>query len=416
MEQARSASRLALLVPRATSRTNAVSRFSRALLAPEVPRTDVGEGTQNSAWAPRPPAGDVYRLLAEFFPEHDLDNPHVGLDSEGSSAAASEGATATSRSGLGPAEGTQSQTKRPITTRITSQSIRAVQDSSFSGVPFEWALGALIGRGTYGYVYFALDTTDQKIIAVKQIDIPRTTNAQQSIIVNSLKIQRSKMEDLHHPNIVQSFGFAETKDFEERSHKLSIFLEYIPGGSIRSALAQYGKFNEDVTKSFTGQILAGLEYIHSKGIIHHDLKADNILVNMSGECKLSDYGLWKRTEEDIGGAIPGMKSVFWMAPEVYNGRKDGHNFKIDIWSVGCVTLEMWTGMRPWNGEEIMGVMYKLRLSKQPPVPVNVVLSELADGFRKECFMINPDERPTATELREHSYLALPPDWSFTDFQ
>jgi serine/threonine protein kinase len=90
------------------------------------------------------------------------------------------------------------------------------------------------------------------------------------------------------------------------------------------------------------------------------LKADNILVEMSGVCKISDFGISKRTDDGVGGAFTAMQgTVFWMAPEVINLQKKGYNFKIDIWSVGCVVLEMWAGMRPWMGDEAVAVMFKV---------------------------------------------------------
>jgi mitogen-activated protein kinase kinase kinase len=81
---------------------------------------------------------------------------------------------------------------------------------------------------------------------------------------------------------------------------------------------------------------------------------------MSGVCKISDFGISKRTDDEAGGAFTAMQgTVFWMAPEVVNTQKKGYNFKIDIWSVGCVVLEMWAGMRPWIGEEMVAVMFKV---------------------------------------------------------
>ena len=93
-----------------------------------------------------------------------------------------------------------------------------------------------------------------------------------------------------------------------------------------------------------------------------DLKSDNILVEMTGTCKISDFGISKRTDDIYGGAqhTAMQGTIFWMAPEVINTQKGGYNFKIDIWSVGCVVLEMWGGMRPWTGEEMVAVMFKVR--------------------------------------------------------
>lgn len=85
---------------------------------------------------------------------------------------------------------------------------------------------------------------------------------------------------------------------------------------------------------------------------------------MTGTCKISDFGISKRTEDIVhGGAFTAMQgTIFWMAPEVVHTQKKGYNFKIDIWSVGCVVLEMWAGMRPWMGEETVAVMYKVFFS------------------------------------------------------
>jgi len=282
---------------------------------------------------------------------------------------------------------------------------------------FKWVRGELIGKGTYGRVYLALNATTGEMIAVKQVEIPQTASdrndSRQAVFVQALKLESEIFKDLDHPNVVQYLGFEETPNF------LSIFLEYVPGGSIGSCLQKHGKFDEEVTKSFTEQILTGLEYLHSKGILHRDLKADNILVETTGICKISDFGIAKRTDNIDGfGASTAMQgTVFWMAPEVIDPMKKGYDKKVDIWSVGCVVHEMWVGKRPWSGDEAIAVILKLHKSKlPPPIPDDVVLSPLAQNFRNRCFAINPEERPTAAELRRHSYLTLPPDWVFSGFK
>ena len=131
---------------------------------------------------------------------------------------------------------------------------------------FKWVRGELIGKGNFGRVYLAMNVTTGEMIAVKQVEIPRTasdrSDARQANVVDALKLESETLKDLDHPNIVQYLGFEETPTF------LSIFLEYVPGGSVGGILRKYGRFDEDVTKSFTSQILAGLEYLHSKNILH----------------------------------------------------------------------------------------------------------------------------------------------------
>jgi serine/threonine protein kinase len=137
--------------------------------------------------------------------------------------------------------------------------------------------------------------------------------------------------------------------------------------------------------------------------LNQDLKSDNILVEMSGVCKISDFGISKRTDDHNDAHTAMQGTVFWMAPEVINTQKKGYNFKIDIWSIGCVVLEMWAGTRPWLGDELVAVMFKARSfvllsplidpfpvqlfqSKlPPPVPDGLVLTPLADDFRTKCF-------------------------------
>ncbi|KAJ7822076.1 kinase-like domain-containing protein [Mycena olivaceomarginata] len=425
---------------------------------PRRSREERTEGTftarEEDTWAPRPPPEDVYERLEDFFPEHDLDKPVIEMTSGGTSPTATSADQTlapapppppttdkakvkarksirlvaqerkryidrTSRIG---GEGGLTAMQRKRSTKLWGSKVEEVDTANLPESPstsegpatFKWVRGELIGRGTYGRVYLALNATTGEVIAVKQVEIPRTASdkndSRQVTIVQALKDESETLRVLDHPNIVQYLGFEETLS------NLSIFLEYVPGGSIGSCLLKHGSFDEDVTKSFTSQILAGLEYLHSKGILHRDLKSDNILVEMTGVCKISDFGISKRTDDHNDAHTAMQGTVFWMAPEVINTKKKGYSFKIDIWSIGCVVLEMWAGTRPWLGDEVVAVMFKLYQSKQPPpVPDGLVLTPLADDFRKKCFAINPEERPAAAELRRHPYLTLSPGWVFDGF-
>jgi mitogen-activated protein kinase kinase kinase len=271
---------------------------------------------------------------------------------------------------------------------------------------FKWMRGQLIGKGTFGRVYLGMNTTTGELLAVKQVDVnSKAQNADPARVremVKALDQEIDTMQHLDHVNIVQYLGC------EKKEYSISIFLEYISGGSIGSCLRKHGKFEEPVVSSLTRQTLCGLAYLHSEGILHRDLKADNILLDLDGTCKISDFGISKRSanpyNNDITNSMQG--SVFWMAPEVIraqsqaltlpsaDGNPDsvsmsqGYSAKVDIWSLGCVVLEMFAGRRPWSKEEAIGAIYKLgSLNQAPPIPddVSTIVGPAALSFMYDCF-------------------------------
>ena len=197
------------------------------------------------------------------------------------------------------------------------------------------------------------------IHAVKQLAVEEVSKKELGMLQNEINTLRS----LLHPNIVRYIGT------EVTSTSLSIFLEYIPGGSLKALIDKFGALEESVAQSYTRQLLLGLEYLHRNGIAHRDMKGANCLVGNDGVIKLADFGAskqWrssgKSTGLDLGGSpsndnnpssppsqsgeIKGTPS--WMAPEVIRDQGLNINWKkADVWSLGCTTLEMITGRPPW---------------------------------------------------------------------
>jgi mitogen-activated protein kinase kinase kinase len=252
----------------------------------------------------------------------------------------------------------------------------------------KWVKGQMIGKGTFGRVYLGMNMTTGDLIAVKQVEVnPKAAGQERGRMkemVRSLEVEIDTMEPLEHSNIVSYLGC------EHKELSISIFLEYIPGGSIGSVLRKHGKFQEPVVSSLTRQTLEGLAYLHNEGILHRDLKADNILLDVDGTAKISDFGISKKTDNIYGNdSSNGMQgSVFWMAPEVIRSKGQGYSAKVDVWSLGCVVLEMFAGRRPWTGEEMIGAIYKLgELNEAPPIPDDVSqnISPQALSFMYDCF-------------------------------
>lgn len=269
----------------------------------------------------------------------------------------------------------------------TAAAVIAAQPIPQRQPTFKWVRGQLIGKGTFGKVYLGMNTTTGELLAVKQVEVkPKATTDKDKIkdMVAALDSEIDTMQHLDHVNIVQYLGC------ERKEYSISIFLEYISGGSVGSCLRKHGKFEECVVSSLTRQTLSGLAYLHNEGILHRDLKADNILLDMDGTCKISDFGISKKSDNVYGNdsTMSMQGSVFWMAPEVVRSQGVGYSAKVDIWSLGCVVLEMFAGRRPWSKEEAIGAIYKLgNLNQAPPIPEDVSgsISPKALSFMWDCF-------------------------------
>jgi len=254
---------------------------------------------------------------------------------------------------------------------------------------FRWFKGQLIGKGTFGRVYLGMNATTGEFLAVKEVEVnPKAAGGDKKKmqeLVAALDQEIDTMQHLDHINIVQYLGC------ERKETSISIFLEYIPGGSIGSCLRKHGKFEEPLVASLTRQTLSGLAYLHREGILHRDLKADNILLDLDGTCKISDFGISKKTDNIYGNdktnSMQG--SVFWMAPEVVRSHGEGYSAKVDIWSLGCVVLEMFAGRRPWSKDEAVGAIYKIANGETPPIPEDIqgTISPAALGFMLDCFTV-----------------------------
>ncbi|KAM4608652.1 mitogen-activated protein kinase kinase kinase 19 [Polymixia lowei] len=265
-----------------------------------------------------------------------------------------------------------------------------------------WTKGEVLGRGAYGTVYCGL-TSQGQLIAVKQVTLdasdPEAADGEYSCLQGEVEL----LKTLRHANIV---GFLGTSLHQ---HVVSIFMEYVPGGSIASVLHRFGPLPERVLALYTCQILDGVAYLHLNRVIHRDLKGNNIMLMPTGVVKLIDFGCARRlsfvnhTSSNSGDLLKSVHGTpYWMAPEVIN--ETGYGRKSDIWSVGCTVFEMATGKPPLAHMDKMAALFYIGAQRglMPSLPDG--FSHNARDFVQICLTSDQKVRPSADQLLKHPFI------------
>ncbi|KAI5849527.1 hypothetical protein DFP73DRAFT_298054 [Morchella snyderi] len=270
------------------------------------------------------------------------------------------------------------------------------QEAEENWSELRWMKGALIGAGSFGSVFLALNALTGELMAVKQVEMPSAgkEDARKKSMVEALQREIELLKDMQHPNIVQYLGSSNEDD------SLNIFLEYVPGGSVAALLNNYGPLKEPLIRNFVRQILTGLAYLHNKDIIHRDIKGANVLVDNKGGIKISDFGISKKVEAGLltssSNHRPSLQgSVFWMAPEVV--KQTSYTLKADIWSLGCLIVEMFTGSHPYPDCSQLQAIFKIGTGGSAPTIPQKSTAE-AKQFLGQTFELDHNKRPTADEL------------------
>ncbi|XP_042539359.1 mitogen-activated protein kinase kinase kinase 19 [Dipodomys spectabilis] len=268
-----------------------------------------------------------------------------------------------------------------------------------------WTKGEILGKGAYGTVYCGL-TSQGQLIAVKQVALDTSDKLATEKEYRKLQEEVDLLKALKHVNIVAYLGTC----LEENT--VSIFMEFVPGGSISSIINRFGPLPEMVFCKYTKQILQGVAYLHENCVVHRDIKGNNVMLMPTGIIKLIDFGCAKRlawaglngTHSDMLKSMHG--TPYWMAPEVIN--ESGYGRKSDIWSIGCTVFEMATGKPPLASMDRMAAMFYIGAHRglMPPLPDH--FSQDAADFVRMCLTRDQHERPSALQLLKHSFLKRSP--------
>ncbi|KAF3323473.1 Serine/threonine-protein kinase HT1 [Carex littledalei] len=253
----------------------------------------------------------------------------------------------------------------------------------------------VLGSGAFGTVYHGRwRGTD---VAIKRIQNSYFTYQSSDKLLEEFWREAAILSKLHHPNVLAFYGVV--KDGPGGS--LATVTEFMVSGSLKGVLVHRDRYLDQRKRLMLAMDAAiGMEYLHAKGVIHFDLKCDNLLVNLKDPsrpiCKVADFGLSKMKETTVVSG--GMRGTLpWIAPELLSMSSNKVSAKIDVYSFGIVMWEILTGDEPYAGlhyaQVIVGI---LNNTLRPPVP-----SSCDPNWKRlmeQCWAADPDQRPSFTEI------------------
>ena len=253
-----------------------------------------------------------------------------------------------------------------------------------------------LGRGAMGVVYHAIDPNIGRPVAIKTIHLGEVLNAEEQKRLRERLFREARSAGiLSHPGIVTIYDVAEQEGLAY------IAMEYVDGPTLDQKLSASQPLTSDQIFSILAQTANALDYAHQKGIVHRDIKPANIMIAADGTAKITDFGIAKITTSEqftMTGSIVG--TPHYMSPEQVQGQPvDGRS---DQFSLGVIAYEMLTGEKPYTGEHLTTVVYKI-VAEEPAIPhrINPSLSAGIDNVLRKVLAKKPDGRyRTCSEFSE----------------
>lgn len=250
----------------------------------------------------------------------------------------------------------------------------------------------LIGQGGMAYVYRAYDRIENRWVAIK---ILREELSDNSDFLRRFRNESKAIAVLSHPNIVKVYDVS----FGDRIQY--IVMEYVDGITLKQYIEQQGEIKWREALYFTVQILQALQHAHERGIIHRDIKPQNIMLLEDGSIKVMDFGIARFTQAETQTMTDkAIGSVHYIAPEQARG---GHiNDKADIYSVGVMLYEMLTGQLPFVADNAVSVaIMQMQAEPTPPTRINPSIPKGLEEITMHAMEKNPAQRfPSAADMLE----------------
>jgi serine/threonine protein kinase len=265
--------------------------------------------------------------------------------------------------------------------------VRAADEGGLPKRIRRYRIERLLGSGSFGKVYLARDHQLQRDVAIK---VPATELLSRPGQASNYLEEARTIANLEHPHIVPVYDVGSTYDFP-----CFIVTRYIDGSDLAQSLTD-GRLSRVEAIQLVIAIARALHYAHGQGVVHRDVKPENILIDRSGKPHLVDLGL-ALTEENVGRGPRTLGTPAYMSPE--QARGEGHRVdgRTDIYSLGVILYEVLLGRRPFSGSSSRELMEHIVLGE--PKPPRQVDDSIPRELERICLKCRPNAPPSGTQRR-----------------
>ncbi|XP_059692965.1 serine/threonine-protein kinase PAK 3-like [Haemorhous mexicanus] len=303
-------------------------------------------------------------------------SPQAGKSSRSSSCIWSTTSSSGSRERLG--EGTEDECLATLKMLVSQGDPEA-----------EYTELETIGKGGFGTVCMAVETATGEEVAIKKISLAQESGSE--LCLNEIQVMRGNK----HANLV---NYLDSYLVDE---ELWLVMEYMDGGSLHDVIRET-RMAEGEIAAVSRECLQGLDFLHSKQVIHRDIKSHNILLGLDGSVKLADFGLAAQLTAEQSKRRSAVGTTYWMAPEIFTRKLYGP--KVDIWSFGIVGIEMVEGAPPYRMKTSRTVQQLISSGGRPKLQKPRQQSAWLRDFLHCCLEREEDRRWSAQELLQHPFV------------
>ncbi len=249
----------------------------------------------------------------------------------------------------------------------------------------DYEIGEVLGVGTVGTIYRAIDRRTERQLAIKKLHPGVSADP---LIRSRFRREMLILDRLQHPNIIRYFGGGEDDG------QLYYVMELVEGGTVKELLQDKGPLNWQAVVEIGRQLCSALQFAHNHGVIHRDLKPSNLFLTTEGQIKLGDFGIARDLQHaDITSSGMTVGTHAYMAPEQIRGDVEISG-KADLYSLGCCLFELLTGRTPFVGDNF-AQLFEQHLRSDPPAVLEFVPDcpvELNDIIH-QMLAKDPEDRP-----------------------